>query len=125
MKNFYGAIHNPNKYHDHNCDPYVADVVGHRFIGPKWRLTVCDGVRAQYNGGPGVNPGFAWSFGGLMVGTDFVAADAVAADLLDARRKEAGLKSLADDGRPPRHIVTAGARGLGEAELDRIERSEV
>ena len=53
MKNFYGAIHNPNKYHDHNCDPYIADVVSHRFIAPKWRLTICDGTRAQYHNGPG------------------------------------------------------------------------
>ena len=125
MKNFYGAIHNPNKYHDHNCDPYVVDVVSHRFIGPKWRLTVCDGTRAQYDAGPGYHPGFAWSFGGLIVGTDFVATDAVGADLLDIQRKEKGSKSLAEEGRPARHIATAAARGLGVADLARIERIEV
>ena len=125
MKNFYGAIHNPNKYHDHNCDPYVVDVVSHRFIGPKWRLTVCDGTRAQYNAGPGEHPGFAWPFGGLIVGTDFVATDAVAEDLLDEQRREKGLKSLAEEGRPARHIATAGARGLGVADLAQIERLEV
>ena len=125
MKNFYGAIHNPNKYHDRNCDPYVPDVVSHRFIGPKWRLTVCDGTRAQYNAGPGFHPGFAWPFGGLIVGADFVATDAVAADLLDAYRLEKGLKSLAEEDRPAKHIVTAAARGLGMADLARIERIEV
>ena len=26
MKNMYGSIHNPNKYHDNNCDPFVAHV---------------------------------------------------------------------------------------------------
>lgn len=122
MKNFYGAIHNPNKYHENNCDPYVVDVVSHRFIGPRWKLTVCDGTRAQYNAGPGVHPGFAWPFGGLIVGQDFVAADAVGADVLDRQRRARGLKSLAEDGRPPRHIATAGARGLGVADLARIER---
>lgn len=125
MKNFYGAIHNPNKYHDHHCDPYVSDVVSHRYIRPKWKLSICDGTRAQYNAGPGYHPGFAWPFGGLIVSTDFVAADAVAADLLDAQRKEKGLKTLADDGRPWKHIVTAGARGLGEADLTKIDRIEV
>jgi uncharacterized protein (DUF362 family) len=125
MKNFYGAIHNPNKYHDHNCDPYVADVVSHRFIAPKWRLTVCDAVRAQYHAGPGRHPGFAWPFGGLIVSTDFVAADAVAADLLETQRKEKGLKSLTEENRPPKHIATAAARGLGVADLARIERIEV
>lgn len=125
MKNFFGAIHNPNKYHDHNCDPYVADVVSHRFIRPKWKLTVCDGTRAQYNAGPGYHPGFAWPFGGLIVGADFVATDAVAADLLDEQRKAKGIKTLAEDGRPWKHVFTAGSRGLGEADLTKIERIEV
>jgi len=125
MKNFYGAIHNPNKYHENNCDPYVVDVVSHRFIGKKWRLTVCDGTRAQYHAGPAKHPGFAWPFGGLVVSDDFVAADAVAADLLDKQRKENGLKSLAEEARPAKHIATAGARGLGVADLSKIERIEV
>ncbi len=125
MKNFYGAIHNPNKYHGNNCDPYVADVVAHRYIGPRWRLTVVDGTRAQYNGGPGLRPAHTWLFGGLIVGSDFVAVDAVGADLLDEHRRSQGMKTLADDGRPPLYIATAGARGLGVADLSRIERIEV
>jgi uncharacterized protein (DUF362 family) len=125
MKNFYGAIHNPNKYHDQNCDPYIVDVVSHRFVARKWRLTICDGLRAQYNAGPGTHPGFAWVFGGLLVGRDFVAVDAVGADLLEARRKEAGLKSLAEEGRPPKYLATATARGLGESDVRKIERVEV
>jgi uncharacterized protein (DUF362 family) len=125
MKNFYGAIHNPNKYHDHNCDPYIVDVISHRHIRPKWRLTVCDGLRAQFHAGPGRNPAYAWSFGGLILGTDFVATDAVAASVIEAQRRQKGLKSLEDDGRPPRHIATAAARGLGVADLSRIEQIEI
>lgn len=125
MKNFFGAIHNPNKYHDNNCDPYIVDVVSHRYIRPRWRLTVLDGTRAQYNAGPAVHPAFAWEFGGLLVGTDFVAVDAVGADLLDRQRRAKGLKSLSEDGRPPRHIATAAQRGLGVADLSRIDRVEL
>jgi uncharacterized protein (DUF362 family) len=99
--------------------------VSHRYIRPKWKLTVCDATHAQYNAGPGEHPGFAWRFGGLIVSTDFVAADAVAADLLEQQRRAKGLKSLAEEGRPVRHIATAGARGLGEADLTKIERIEV
>jgi len=124
MKNFYGAIHNPNKYHEHHCNPYVVDVVSHRFIRPKWRLTVCDGTRAQYNAGPAYHPGFAWPFGGLIVSTDFVAADTVAADLLETERAARGLQSLAEEERPTIHIATAGARGLGVSDLRRIQRIE-
>jgi uncharacterized protein (DUF362 family) len=125
MKNFYGAIHNPNKYHNYNCDPFIADVVSHDYIRPKWRLTVCDATRAQYHAGPAQHPGFAWPFGGLIVSTDFVAADAVAAHLLEQKRAQEGLPSLADEERPARHIATAGDRGLGVADLSRIERMEV
>ena len=125
MKNFFGAIHNPNKYHDNNCDPYVVDVVLHRYIRPKWRLTVCDATRGQYNAGPTRHPGFAWPFGGLIVSRDFVAADAVAADLLERQRKAKGLQSLEAEKRPARHVATAAARGLGVADLSKIERIEL
>lgn len=124
LKNFFGAIHNPNKYHDNNCEPYVADLVAHRFIRPKWQLTICDGTRAQYHGGPARHPGYTWPLAGLIVSDDFVAADAVAADLIDAERKANGLPTLAEAGRPVRHIATAGSRGLGQADLRRIERIE-
>ena len=70
-------------------------------------------------------PGFAWPFGGLIVSTDVVAADAVATDLLDQQRRAKGLKSLAEEERPAKHIATAGACGLGEADLSKIERIEV
>ena len=125
MKNFYGAIHNPNKYHDHNCDPYIVDVVSHRYIRDKWCLTVCDATGAQVHAGPGRHPGFAWPFGGLIVSTDVVAADAVAASLLEEERQARGLKALAEEGRPTKHITTAATRGLGVADLNRIERIEV
>ena len=36
-----------------------------------------------------------------------------------------GLKSLEQEKRPPRHIATAAARGLGTADLEKIERIEV
>jgi uncharacterized protein (DUF362 family) len=125
LKNFFGAIHNPNKYHDRNCDPYIADVVSHRFIRPKWRLTVCDATRGQYQAGPAYHPGFAWPFGGLIVGTDVVAVDAVAADLLDAQRKAKGLRTLGEERRPAKHIATASKRGLGISDLSWIDRVEV
>jgi len=125
MKNFYGAIHNPNKYHDNNCDPFVVDVISHRYIRPKWMLTVCDATRGQFHAGPTRHPDYAWPFGGLLVSADVVAADAVAADLLDKQRAAIGMKSLAREKRPPRHIATAAARGLGEADLSKIERIEV
>lgn len=125
MKNFFGAIHNPNKYHSHNCDPYITDVIAHPFIRPRWKLTICDATLAQYQGGPTRKDEHAWHFGGLIISNDVVAADAVAADLLQEKRRQAGLKSLTADGRPCTHIATAAARGFGVADLGQIERVEV
>ena len=125
MKSFYGAIHNPNKYHDQHCDPYIVDVVSHPLVRNKLRLSVCDAVRAQCQGGPGVKREYVWPYGGLLAATDYVALDAVGADIIEAQRRERGLKPVAEDGRPFRYIATAAERGLGIADLNRIERVAV
>lgn len=125
MKNFFGAIHNPNKYHDANCDPFVADVSAHPWIRRKLRLVVVDATYAQYHGGPAQRPDRLWPLGALIVGADPVAVDAVSLDLLDKQRVAKGLKTLAAEGRPASHIATAAKRGLGVAELNGIEIVEV
>jgi hypothetical protein len=38
MKNWYGVIHNPNKYHDNGCDPYIADVARHPYVRDKLEI---------------------------------------------------------------------------------------
>ncbi len=125
LKNFYGAIHNPNKYHDDHCSPYVADVVRHPHIGPKLRLAVMDGIEAQYHAGPAKHPGFTWPFAGLLVGRDPVAVDRVSADIIDRKRVEKRMKTLAQDRRPIAHVMTAADRGLGVADLSKIDRVEL
>ncbi len=114
LKNWYGVIHNPNKYHDNNCDPYVADVVRHPFIRNKLRLTVLDGITAQYHGGPAFRQDTQFQLSRVVASTDPVAADVWAWQQLDAERKRQGLPSLAEAGRPPRFINTAAGYGLGE-----------
>jgi hypothetical protein len=125
LKNFFGAIHNPNKYHDNNCSPFVADVVRHPHIAPKLRLAVMDGIRAQYHAGPAKHPGFTWPFGGFLVSRDLVAMDRVCADIIDKKRVEKGMKTLARDHRPITHVMTAAERGLGIADLAKIDRVEL
>src|ERR1035438_6714413 len=58
LKNMYGVIHNPNKYHPNGCDPYVADVNMLPAIRAKLRLHVCDATTACFEGGPGLKPEF-------------------------------------------------------------------
>ncbi len=121
LKNLYGVIHNPNKYHDNGCNPYVAHLAAHPLLKSKMRLTVIDGLVAQCHGGPARSPRWAWPWGGVLVSTDPVSVDAVALRLIDERRREVGLKTLAADGREPKWIAEAARLKLGEARLDEID----
>jgi uncharacterized protein (DUF362 family) len=125
MKNLYGVIHNPNKYHDSGCSPYLADLLDHPEVRDKHRLTVIDAHRAQCQGGPAHAPRWVWPFGGLLVGSDAVAVDAVGAGIIEGRRGELGLPSLQEAGRPAVHIQTAAERGLGEGRREAIRVYEM
>jgi len=121
MKNFYGAIHNPNKYHDNNCSPYVADLNTHRFIKDKLRLIITDALTAQYHGGPSFKPEHCWNYSGLIAARDQVAHDTIGWKIIEEKRKAAGKASLAESKREPSYIKQAGERGLGESDPARIE----
>ena len=77
MKNLFGAIHNPNKMHPDNCDPYIADCFSLPEFSSRTRLFICDATLAQYHGGPGYKPAHAWKFAGVIVSS--VAQDSPAA----------------------------------------------
>jgi len=125
LKNLYGVIHNPNKYHDHTCDPYVAELAAHHLLREKLRLTVCDATTAQCQGGPAFHPDWAWNFSGLLAALDPVALDRVGAGFIEEQRHRKGLPSLGEDQRRPSWIDTAGRLGLGESKAERIRRKEV
>jgi len=121
MKNFYGAIHNPNKYHDNGCDPFIADVGAAAPIRGKLRLTVFDALRPQYAGGPSTRTRWQWPYGALVLGTDPVAVDRMACEILDRKRRAADLPPLARDKPTLPYLASAEARGLGAADLAKIE----
>ncbi len=125
MKNFFGAIHNPNKYHSNNCDPYIAELMTHPAIRGKLRLVVCDASMPQAHGGPAFDPRWDWPFGGVILGTDPVAVDAVGMRIIEKRRRKLGLNSLEEEGRPPKYIKTAQKLGLGNAGESKIEVEEI
>ncbi len=120
LKNWYGVIHNPNKYHDGNCDPYVADIVRHRWIGGKLRLTVLDGGRAQYRGGPAFAHRGVFDLGLVAASHDPVAADAWAWCMIEEERARRALGTLADEKRAPRFIETAARYGLGVGDCTKL-----
>jgi uncharacterized protein (DUF362 family) len=107
LKNMYGVIHNPNKYHPDGCNPFVADVNMLPEIRTRMRLTVCDATTAMYEGGPAYKPEFSWNANALLVSQDPVALDHTGWQMIERKRAEKGWKTLEAEGRPPRYIATA------------------
>jgi len=107
LKNMYGTIHNPNKYHPNGCDPYVADLNMLPEIRSCMKLTICDATTAMYDGGPGFKPEFSWKCNGVLVAQDAVALDFTGWQTIERKRAEKGLKTLDAEGRAPRYIATA------------------
>jgi len=113
MKNFYGAIYNPNKFHRNNCNPFVAELNTHALIKDKLRLIVCDASRIQVNNGPAYVPRFSVDYGGLLVSRDPVALDFQGWQIVEAERKRLGLSTLKVAEREPEYIGSAEKLLLG------------
>lgn len=121
MKNFFGAIHNPNKYHAAAGNPFVADLYEMDIIRRKSRLIICDALDAQYEGGPPFKPQWVWPMNGLLLALDGVALDRVGWEIIERKRAETGFPPLEKAGRKPGYILTAGQKGIGQSQLNEIE----
>lgn len=124
LKNYYGAIHNPNKYHDSGCDPYVAQVFDAPPVRTRHRVSVIDALVVQFHRGPSFHSRWAAKFDGLVFSLDPVAADAAGWTIIERLRAGAGLPSLADEGRAPKYLATAERMGLGRADPAQVETIE-
>lgn len=108
LKNYFGAIENPNKFHGNNCDPYVADLYMSPLIREKSKLVICDAITALYEGGPtDCRPSYMWNCNALIIGTDPVAVDQIGLMLLEEKRVSAGFPLFSAAGRHPKYIATA------------------
>ena len=127
LKNMYGAIHNPNKYHPDGCNPYVADLNMLPEIRSKMRLVICDATTAMYEGGPGYKPEHSWNANTLLVSSDPVALDHTGWQMIERKRAEKRWKTLEAEERAPRYIATAadGEHRLGTNDAKKISLVEV
>lgn len=121
MKNYFGAIHNPNKYHDDNCNPFIADLFDHEWIKKKHRLSILDCLLVQYHRGPAYHKQWAAEYEAFIFSQDPVAADYVGWTIIEKLRSEKGLPTLREEGREPLYIQTAERIGLGSADPRDIE----
>lgn len=121
MKNYFGAIHNPNKYHDFHCDPFVAELFDTSIIKQKHRISILDALIVQYHRGPSYHPAWAEACGILIFGLDAVAVDSVGWQLIEKLRAGKGLASLKEEKREPSYLWTAERMGLGRAASEKIQ----
>ncbi len=121
LKNHFGSIHNPNKYHDNGCDPYIADLNSLEQIRGKERLIIVDCLKVQYHGGPAYQPAYAFDYGGILVGTDPVAVDTIGFGIIEELRKNNGKEMLKGSKREPIYIKRSAEYGLGTDDPEQIE----
>ena len=139
LKNMsHGMVNNVNRSHltptNNACGIFIPSVVSLPVIRSKAVLHICDGVKASYHGGPGARPQFVWQHKNMYFATDPVAMDKTGLAAIDAKRKEAGMASIALS-KPDNashyfncqveHIEIAGSLGLGEFDDKKIDVKRV
>jgi uncharacterized protein (DUF362 family) len=125
LKNHYGSIHNPNKYHLNGCDPYIADLNSLEQIKSKQRLIIMDALKVQFNGGPAYQRRWAANYGALLFSLDPVAIDTIGYGIIENLREKAGLEKIKGSKRDPAYLKTAARYGLGNENLLQIELKEL
>jgi hypothetical protein len=103
----------------------LGDRLGENWVHPdmkgKTRLIVVDALRPYFGPGPQVNPVYRWAYGGIFVGTDPVAIDTIAIELM--RRKRDAFKGEPWPLNPPPRVIPAADTkyGLGTCDPAKIK----
>ncbi|MGO9897536.1 MAG: DUF362 domain-containing protein [Bryobacteraceae bacterium] len=135
LKNMsHGMVNNVNRSHltptGNACGIFIPSVVSLPVIREKAVLHICDAVKASYHGGPGGRPQYMWEHKTMYFSTDPVALDKTGLSVIDAKRAEVGMASIAlskpDDAShylncQVEHIEIAGSLGLGIFDEMKIE----
>ena len=134
LKNMsHGFVNNVNRSHLtptlNACGVFIPSVVSLPIIRQKVVLHIVDAVKASYHGGPGGRPQYIWEPKTMYFGTDPVALDKTGLKVIDEKRKQVGMASIALS-KPDKdshflncqveHIEIAGMLKLGEFDDDKI-----
>ena len=123
LKNLaYGITANNDRFHGkEHIGPFISGVCAHPLIKKKVVLHLIDGLEGCYENGPIpttrndlLTPNTLW------LGSDPVALDVVGRRVIEDARKEKGLPSLRESGRPVDHIEQAAKKGVGVSDPDFI-----
>jgi hypothetical protein len=122
LKNYIMFVPSPWAYHGNACES-LGSIWNKPEIKGKTRLNVLVMLTPQFHGiGPHhFSKSYVWTYGGLIVSADPVAADATGARIIQAKRN----RFFGEErpiSPPPRHIEAADATyGVGNSRPERIE----
>lgn len=125
MKNLgFGAISNTQRLHTDLWHETSAYVCAFPPIRDKVVLNVADGFLGCFDGGPAANPQFICQYKTLLVGTDPVAVDRIAHDIIIQKRIDEGIQK---EDRPGSRTFMELAQELklGVADRTRIDLHEL
>jgi hypothetical protein len=116
----YGVLCNTGRLHEPLFFTVCTEVVAAPWIRDKLVLNITDGLKGQYDGGPGFNAQFVYDHHTLFFGTDPFAMDMVCHNQLVAKRKEMGVK-VNEHPRYTDYLHQGERLGLGVANVKKIE----
>jgi len=88
----YGAVCNTNRLHAPLFLDVCVEVPAFPAVRDKMVLNITDGLRAQYDGGPGPEAKFTYLYNTLFFATDPFALDLVCHNILVEKRKSMGVR---------------------------------
>ncbi|MBS0011465.1 MAG: DUF362 domain-containing protein [Bacteroidales bacterium] len=125
MKNLaYGCVSNTGRLHARLWHETCAHVCAFAPVRDKVVLNIVDGLKGCFNGGPGANPQFFCNYNTMLLGTDPVAIDRIAHEIVVAKRIEEGIQKE-DMPRAAAFLDIAESLELGISRRELIEVNEI
>ena len=119
MKNIsHSVIRSPARHHANRCSPAVAQVIGAAAVSRRLRLSIVNALRIVPDRGPEASESDVSWWGGLLLGQDPVALDAVGHMALEAERHRLGLPSKLEVD----YVRAAESMGVGRIRPESVVR---
>ena len=115
----YGSVCNTNRLHGPLFLDVCVEVPAFPVLRDKYVLTVLDGLRGQYDGGPGANAKFIYPLNTLFFATDPFALDMVCHNRIVEKRKSMNV-AVNENPRFTEYLRYAERLGLGVADPAKI-----
>ncbi len=120
----YGAVCNTGRLHNPLFFDVCTEVLAFPCVRDKMVLNVTDGLRGQYDGGPGPNAEFIYDYNTIFLATDPFALDMVCHQLMVEKRKSMKV-DVNEHPRFTEYLRYAESLGLGVVDSDKIEHVKV